>query len=419
MSKKVVVVGGGFTGVAAAVCAARNGMEVTLVEQSNSLGGASTVNLVNPFMPYWTKDEQGQKEYLSTGFFEELTVAMKEIGILAQNECDFSEESLKLLLNRMVLNAGVRLLFNCVIIESKILDGKIQSVTAFDSGKRIELEADYFIDATGDGNLFALSDVPFEIGRPEDKLCQPMTLCFRLGNLKPERFPEKIHAFIHNVYKDYCKKGKITIPRENVLFFRTLLPTVLHFNTTRVVKMDPINPWDVTRAEIQAREQIEELVDMFRKEVPGFEEAVVFSTASRIGVRESRRMVGQYQINAEDMKSCTIFKDSIAVGNYDIDIHNPSGVGTSHYYFANGTYYTIPYRTLVPLEGPDNLIVAGRCISATHEAQASLRIMPICCCLGHAAGAATVVANQHRSSYAEAPIAEIQELLEREGARIR
>lgn len=419
MSKKLLVAGGGFSGVAAAICAARNGMEVTLVEQSNNLGGAAAVNLVNPFMAYWTKNAAGEKEYLCSGFFQELTVAMKKAGILASDEVTFAEEPLKLLLNRMVLQAGVRLLFNSRVIESNISDKHIRSVTVYDTAQKLHLEADYFIDATGDGNLFALSGVPFELGRPEDQLCQPMTLCFRLGNLKPENFPDNMRAMINRVYQQYTETGKIRNPRENVLYFQTLLPSVIHFNTTRIIKLNPLDPWNVTQAEIQAREQIHELLDMLKQEIPGFEDAVLLATASRIGVRESRRMTGLHQLTADELKAYTVFEDSIAVGNYDIDIHNPAGSGTSHYYFPAGKYYTIPYRSLIPAEGPVNLAVTGRCISATHAAQASIRIMPICCCLGHASGAAAVIAAKNSCSFSETPVSEIQTLLVSEGGRIR
>jgi hypothetical protein len=161
---------------------------------------------------------------------------------------------------------------------------------------------------------------------------------------------------------------------------------VLHLNTTRVVKLNPTDPFDVTKAELIAREQVVEMVD-FLKSLPGcgMENAYLLSTALEIGVRESRMVVCEHMLNEMELKECTIFDDAIATGNYDIDIHNPEGSGTSHYYFKPGEYYTIPYRSLIPKK-TENLLVVGRCIGATHAAQASIRIMPITTTLGEAAG---------------------------------
>ena len=140
-------------------------------------------------------------------------------------------------------------------------------------------------------------------------------------------------------------------------------------------------------------------------------------TAPQIGVRESRKIEGEYVLTGDDLVSCVKFEDSIAAGNYDIDIHNPEGGGTSHYYFKDGEYYTIPYRCLIP-KGGKNLLVAGRCVSATHEAQASVRIMPIVCCIGEAAGTAAAAAHKRGVAVNEADVPEIQNILRGNGAFI-
>ena len=142
------------------------------------------------------------------------------------------------------------------------------------------------------------------------------------------------------------------------------------------------------------------------------------SIAPEIGVRESRKLRGVHLLTEQELKDCTVFEDSIALGNYDIDIHNPAGSGTSHYYFKDGTYYTIPYRSLLPKEF-DNLLVAGRCLSATHEAQASVRIMPICATMGQAAGTAIGVMKKTNTNAHEVDVKEIQRILEKAGAAIR
>jgi hypothetical protein len=184
-----------------------------------------------------------------------------------------------------------------------------------------------------------------------------------------------------------------------------------------VVKRNPVDPFDLTKAEIEAREQVFELFEFMKESIDGFENAQLLVTASEIGVRESRMIDGEYVLTADDLVSCRRFEDSIAVGNYDIDIHNPEGSGTSHYYFPKGQYYSIPYRSLIP-KNADNLLVAGRCISATHEAQASIRIMPIVCCLGEAAGVAASIASEDRVGVRDVDISRLRERLVKRGAMI-
>ncbi len=173
----------------------------------------------------------------------------------------------------------------------------------------------------------------------------------------------------------------------------------------------------ITKAEIEAREQVIEIYLLIKNNFESFKNAELLSTAADIGVRESRMIDGLHILTGKELVECTKFEDSIACGNYDIDIHSPDGSGTSHYYFKDGDYYEIPYRSLVP-QKIDNLLVAGRCISADHEAQASVRIMPIVCCLGEAAGVAASVAHKNGTTTKDADISEIQKILVENGAVI-
>lgn len=412
----VIVAGGGFSGVAAAVAAARRGMKVLLIERTNALGGAANVNLVNPFMGYWTHVD-GKRDYMSAGIFREILDGLREGEALDGNGMTFSEEYLKLFLNRFCLKNGVELLLNTVVTAAKKDKGTVKMVQVCNKSGVFTLGAVMFVDATGDADLAAAAGVLFECGREEDGFCQPMTLCFRVANVN-DTYERLKRAQITEVYNRWKAAGKITNPREDVLIFGTLCPSIWHFNTTRVVKRSPIDGFDITAAEIEAREQVWELFTMLKAEVPGFEQAVLVSTALQIGVRESRRIKGLHTLTAEELKACTVFDDSIAVGNYDIDIHNPAGSGTSHYYFADGTYYTVPYRSLVPQSGAVNLLVTGRCISATHEAQASVRIMPFCCCFGQAAGEAAALAVQNGCTAAQVDVPTLQQRLVANGARI-
>ena len=199
------------------------------------------------------------------------------------------------------------------------------------------------------------------------------------------------------------------------MLFHTTIPSILRLNATRVVKKNPVDPWELTEADIEAREQIAELLQFMRERVPGCEHAELVFSAPVTGVRESRMIDGEHVLTAEELIACTRFEDRIACGNYDIDIHNPEGSGTSHRFFPPGEYYTIPYRSLIP-KGADNLLVAGRCISCTHEAQASIRIMPIVCTLGEAAGTAAAIAAESGVSVRGVDVPLLQDRLRKAGA---
>ena len=400
MQKKyfdLVVVGGGQAGCAAALAGARGGLSVLLIEAAGALGGSAVNCLVTPFMSFLTKiTENGEEKTLalSQGIFSELLAAYKEDGLYSESKdtWNINEESMKLILDRKMKEAGVTVLFHATLC-GVARDGRsVKSVSVATVGGVLEFEADTFIDATGDATLAAYSGVAFRLGRPADSLCQPMTLCFRLCNLDTEAV-WKAHDEIQKLYRKFQDEGKIKNPRENVLIFNTRIPGVLHFNTTRIVKHNPTDAFSVSEAEAMAREQVLEMYRFLKDNFEGCRNAKLMMSAASIGVRESRMIEARHVLTQEELVAGTHFPDGIAAGNYDIDIHSPDGSGTSHYYFPPGVYYTIPYRSLLPREF-DNLVVAGRCVGATHEAQASIRIMPICVCMGEAAGTAAAMAKE-------------------------
>ncbi len=411
----LIVVGGGFAGTCAAIEAARSGLNVLLIEKYNCLGGAAANCLVMPFMKYWSNDpETSEKIILSGNIFSEIINELDNFGgALSADKQDFDEEALKLILNRMCIKYGVELLFNTVVSEVVVNGGKLEYVKAIGKSKVLELSADYFIDATGDGELSYLAGCNYQLGRESDNLCQPMTLCFRVGGIEKHKWAKNL-GYINQLYKEFQAKGLIKNPRENVLSFDTLHDGVVHFNTTRVIKLNPTDPFDVTKAEIEAREQVYEVFGFLKENIEGFENSRILSTALQIGIRESRMIEGEYTLTQEDLLSLARFDDAVAVANYDIDIHSPDGSGTSHHYFKKGEWYEIPYRCLLP-KGVENLLVAGRCISATHEAQASFRIMPYVAEIGHAAGAAVSLAVKDNKSVREIDIKELQNKLRAEG----
>ncbi|MBQ4110068.1 MAG: FAD-dependent oxidoreductase [Clostridia bacterium] len=419
----LLVAGGGLSGVAAAVSAAREGLSVLLIEKSGSLGGAISNNLVFPFMPTRTKID-GETVDLSAGIFTEMRERhhkkMEEIkGHCVEGSVQsymiFSPEDLKFTLDDMIVEAGVDVLFHTSVFEAVSENGEIKSVKAVTKSGVLEVEADFFIDTTGDGELFALAGCDYQLGRESDGLCQPMTTCFRMSGVDLEGY-KRDREFLHEKYKELKEKGEILNPREDILVFWGIGEGILHFNTTRIIKHDPTNPFEISKAEILSRQQIFEIVKFLKKYSSAFEKSTVISIANHIGIRESRKLKGVYVLTGEDLINCTKFEDSIALGNYDLDIHNPTGAGTSHHYFKQGEYYTIPYRSLLPKEYT-NLLVAGRCISATHEAQASVRIMPICACMGEAAGTAAAVAYKTGKNAHNVDIVELHNVLVKNGVK--
>lgn len=414
----VLVIGGGFSGVAAAVAAARQGMKTLLVESSGCLGGAASNNLVYPFMEYWTIDtENGEKRkrFLSRGIFEEIGELYKEISPF-KDFVRFNSEFMKIALDKIVEKSGAEVLFHSTLCGVNMDGETIKSVDLANKAGVMTLSARFFIDCTGDADLAFLCGCPTTLGRNEDSLCQPMTLCFRVVNVDSERFIEQRPA-IQELYKQYKKEGKIKNTRENILAFSGLGDGIVHFNSTRVVKHNPTDPLLLSKAETIAREQMAEIYLFLKDNFDCFKDSVLLTSAIKIGVRESRKIEGLHILTQEELKDCTVFFDAIAAGNYDIDIHNPEGEGTSHYYFKDGQYYTIPFRSLIP-KRTENLLVAGRCISATHEAQASIRIMPICCTLGEAAGIGAAASVKTNKAAYEADTEEIRRILKENNAVI-
>ncbi len=385
----VIVAGGGFAGIGAAVAAARQGVSVLLVEKNGYLSGSAAMSYVNPFMSQFKiPDVTGgeRKNPVNAGIFEEIRQELKSLGALHENERAFNMEILKIIMDRITKGAGVDVLFHAYITECAVEDEKIKSLTLSCRGDRYEVSADYFVDATGDANLSYMAGCDYRLGRDADNLCQPMTLCFRLGGVDTDTLWEKIKS-VQSIWKEKLEKGELLNPRENILVFNLIENGVVHLNTTRVVKKNPVDIIGLTEAEMLAREQMMEFLNFAREHIPGCENAQLVASAPEIGVRESRMIDGEYTVKVEDFFECVQFEDSIARGAYPVDIHSPDGTGTLIRHIPVGKYYTIPYRSLIPKK-LKNTLVAGRCISTTHEAQSAYRIMPICCSIGEGAGIA-------------------------------
>jgi hypothetical protein len=410
----LIVAGGGLTGVAAAISAAREGLDVLLIERSGCLGGALSGALVYPFMRHSFRQPDGNMRMLSAGIFAEMCRRHREAG--GASGRGWQSEIFKFVLDDMVTEAGVDVLFHNQLIDVKLDGRRIRSVLTAGKAGAKEYTADFFIDSTGDGDLMAYAGCDYQLGREADTLCQPMTTCFRMCGVDIEKFKEERPRLIEE-YNALQAKGEITNPRENILVFYGLGKDILHLNTTRVIKHNPIDDMELSRAEITARRQVLEMFRFLCEHSEACRDAAIVSIASEIGVRESRKLRGVHILTGDELKACTDFEDSIALGNYDIDIHNPEGTGTYIYHFKEGDYFRIPYRSLLPKE-TDNLLVAGRCLSADHEAHSAVRIMPICACMGEAAGIAAAVAHQTNTNAHTLDISLVQAKLVANGAAI-
>jgi hypothetical protein len=409
----VLVVGGGPAGIAAAVAAARGGARTVLIERFGYLGGNLTAGLVGPCMTSYSLDGKTQ---LIKGVFEEFVNRMVEVGgaihpsethagdaysgfiVYGHDKVTpFEPEAAKLIANRMCLEAGVELKFYTSVVDAIVEDGKVVGVVCADKEGLHVQTATVTVDCSADGDVAAYSGNPTEYGRQGDALVQPMTMFFRVSGVD-DRMVEEYVTNHTDDYRPFASivdaakaAGRFQIPRRGVGMYRTLQPGVWRINTSRVLGRDGTNAVDLSAAEIEGREQVMQLMAFFREELPGFQNAKLMDTASTIGVRETRRIVGDYVLTLEDLQSGRHFDDVIALAGYPVDIHDPagSGGGASDSY-ATANIYEIPFRSLVPRDR-DGLLVAGRCVSATHEALGAIRVMPPAFAMGEAAGTAAAL----------------------------
>lgn len=441
----VLVVGGGPAGIGAAMGAAEAGAKVRLVERYGFLGGNATAGLVLVWASYYTSAKNPQLESKENFLFPNDHGEGKPAigGVLKQliNRLEdanaalppshktgymvpFDPETLKLEALNMLDQAGVEMLFHA-FASGTIADGcNLRGVVFETKSGPIVAEAKVIVDCTGDADVATFAGAPFEVGRKKDKTVQPMTLLFLLDGLVLERFrgftkanPKTWRGVrgLKSLLEQAAKQGEISVPREEILMFGSVHDNQVLVNSTRVLNTLGIDVWDLTRAEFEARRQVLELEHFFRKYIPGFEKAYVQESGVATSVRESRRIIGEYKLNAIDVLYAKKFKDVIALGTYPIDLHNPKGKGTILNKIKPGAAYEIPLRCLIPKK-VENLLVAGRCISGTHVANASYRTMPICMATGQAAGVCAALAAKNNQTPREVESKEVQEELLRQGA---
>lgn len=388
----VLVVGGGPGGIGAAVSAARNGAKTILVERFGSFGGTWTAGILSAIMPY---------PYVK-GIFGEVISGWHKRGGWNQGQWgahegwggagSYDSEVAKVALDRLVVDAGVTPYFFAQVANVIREGNRVSGVIIESKEGRQVILAKMVIDSSGDGDVSVLAGVPADKGREEDGAVQPMTMIFKMTGVDDERAEasKKADRDFTRAWQAAKARGEVTVPREDVLASRNPKPGEWNFNTTRIINKDGTKLRDVTDAMIEGRRQVAEVAAFLRKNIPGFENAVVSETAPHIGVRETRRIRGDYTISTRDIVEVTPFEDCIARGNWFIDIHSPTGEGTVRVHPPEGKWYEIPYRTICA-QGVDNLLVASRCIDSSHEAHAAIRITPQVMAIGEGAGAAAAL----------------------------
>jgi hypothetical protein len=333
-----------------------------------------------------------------SGVFLEWCRAMAEMGGLGKDGHTFCHEVAKLAAEKLCLDAGVELLYH-VQLDGPLMDGRsIAYVLMLGKSGLTAHRAKAFVDATGDADLAARAGCAVEYGRPEDGQVQPMTLSFDMAGVDVSRMPDR--RTVSDLYNKARQEDRVKCPREDVLWFRTLEPDRIHFNTTRIIAHSPIETLSLSAAEVEGRRQVLDYVRFLRSDVPGFERARLHAIGVTTGVRESRRVRGHAYLTRQDFLNAAKFPDAICRVNYEIDIHSPVGEGGEETSLPLGEWYEIPYGCLVP-QDCDNLLVAGRPISVDHAVHSSMRIMPSACTVGQAAGTAAAMAVQKGVAPAE------------------
>ena len=392
----LIVLGGGPAGVAAAVCAARTGLDVMLIERYGFLGGQATGAYV-VYLPCISDGTQ----VLTQGFFAELLDRLSELGGVRRLEPKDERsnlvthaETLKFVLDSLVSEAGVELRLHSFAVGVWQEGGRIAGVLLASKSGIQRATARYFVDATGDADMAQWCRIPYRKRDASSGKANAVTTVYRLGNVDVDR---AVRAAASADWEAVARQAVDTVGMK-LQILPTMIPGEVWCNNLHLFDIDATNAADLTRAELRGRERIQEALVFYRQHVPGFENCQLLETAPMIGVRESRLVVGEYEVTAADLDSSRRFEDSIAkCGSWNTTIH-----------------CDLPYRSLVSRKVP-NLIFAGRCVSVSQEIVDYVRQIPTCSVLGQAAGLAVSIAVEGRASLADLDVKALQAMLRASG----
>ncbi len=444
---QVLVVGAGAAGIAAAVSAARQGAKTLLVEYQGFLGGISATL---PWLGFHNRDYR----QVVKGLPHEFVARLQEAGAASPYVLDIKCGSLvsvdghmwKVIAMQLAHEAGVALMLHTHVVDTLRDGDRITGVVVEHKSGRQAILADVVIDASGDGDVAARGGVAWEKGRTSDGLVQAPTLVFRLGGLDRARFIaackdpalryrewiaddpvlweknqrrlDGMQAIVLGGFAGLIERarrdGVASFPQTRIVGVKTHRADELTVAMTRVLGLDPTDVASVSDAYVRLYGQVRELIGFFRGYVPGAESSYLLEIAPMLGVRESRRIVGDYMITKDDVTEGRRPDDTVAMGAYHIDIHRPSGTWVESH---NVRAYGIPLRSLIA-GGVDGLMMAGKCLSATHEAVASTRVIPICMAQGQAVGTAAAMAVARGIDVRRLGVGDLQDRLVAQGAEL-
>ena len=420
----VLVVGSGSAGSTAAIAAARainstgSQAKVLLVERYGFAGGTST-GVLDTFYGFYTPGTASKK--VVAGIPDDVVAELQKLDRVIERPNTFgagtgityNPEFLKIVWERLAQRAGVELLFHTFVIDVVVEADRITGVIVSGKSGLALIRPKMVVDASGDADVCALAQVPFERAGDIDP-AQTLTTTFKLANVNiatAQNFPR---AEFVACMKEAAESGKYDLPRREGSVHITPINGVMATIMTRVEVADPTQSSDLTWAEIEGRRQALEYERFLRDYIPGYEWARLVTFSTQVGVRETRRVYGEYRLTRKDVLSARKFDDVIGLCGAPIEDHH-AGATTKWLYLPDGATVDIPYRSLIP-QRIQNLYVAGRCFSATHDAHASVRSMAQCMAMGQAAGTAAALCLSEDSSPRELNVRHLQQALRRSGA---
>ena len=414
----VIVAGGGPAGVSAAVSAARMGAKTALIERYGILGGMLTSGLVNPVLGSVAP---------GTAYQEIMDLMGKECSATRNGrEMSVDPEQAKYRLLKLAADAGVSVYLQTPVVDVVKDGSRVRGLVVGTQEGLKTLTAHALVDATGDGFVAARAGAEYQVGRDSDGFCQPITTEFVLDNVDEARAitcwggTDPVTLPGGKRYSVFCQeahdRGELPENVTIVRLHRTLYPGERSVNATQANGLNTLTPEGVVQGELTLRGQIDQVVAFLRNNIPGYESCRVKASGSSLGVRESRRIMGDYVLEDADVEQGRRQKDVVVhQAWFLIDIHNPAGGGQAEGHSQAAKPYDIPYRCLLP-RGVEGLLTCGRCISGTHRAHASYRVMSICMATGQAAGAAAALSAREGLTPRELDVKLVQQALMDQGA---